>query len=289
MRTLTTGNIRFFIVKIFMEELKLFQSPIFGQVRTVVINGQVMFAATDVAKCLGYANPQKAVRDHCKSAGVNEMYTPTNGGIQKVKFITKGNIIRLVASSELPQAEEVESWIFDEVIPTVLETGGYIATKQGDTSEEIMARALVIAQNTITRRDERVKLLEEEVNAQSAQISNLTPKAEFADCFLSCKGDITIGELANILNQSCLFSKGRNKLREWLRKNGYLIKRGTRKNKPTQKSMSLHLMRIASTLCNTGEKNVFREEVMVTARGQKHFITQFRALLSSKESYEIEW
>ena len=124
---------------------------------------------------------------------------------------------------------------------------------------------------------------------KEVQISNLTPKAEFADCFLSCKGDITIGELANILNQSCLFSKGRNKLREWLRKNGYLIKRGTRKNKPTQKSMSLHLMRIASTLCNTGEKNVFREEVMVTARGQKHFITQFRALLSSKESYEIEW
>lgn len=131
-----------------MEELKLFQSPIFGQVRTVLINGQVMFAATDVAKCLGYANPQKAVRDHCKSAGVNEMDTPTNGGIQKVKFITKGNVVRLVASSELPQAEKVESWIFDEVIPTVLETGGYISTKADDTPEEIMARALTIAQAT---------------------------------------------------------------------------------------------------------------------------------------------
>ena len=67
MRTLTTGNIRFFIVKIFMEELKLFQSPIFGQVRTVVINGQVMFVATDVAKCLGYSNPNDAVIRHCKS------------------------------------------------------------------------------------------------------------------------------------------------------------------------------------------------------------------------------
>lgn len=62
-----------------MEELKLFQSPIFGQVRTVVVNGQVMFAATDVARCLGYTNPQKAIRVHCKSAGVNEMDTPTNG------------------------------------------------------------------------------------------------------------------------------------------------------------------------------------------------------------------
>lgn len=107
-----------------------------------------MFAATDVAKCLGYTNPQKAIRVHCKSEGVNEMDTPTNGGIQKVKFITKGNLIRLVANSELPQAEQVESWIFDEVIPTVLETGGYIATKSDDTPEEIMARALTIAQAT---------------------------------------------------------------------------------------------------------------------------------------------
>lgn len=153
-----------------MEELKLFQSPIFGQVRTVLINGQVMFAATDVAKCLGYANPQKAVRDHCKSAGVNEMDTPTNGGIQKVKFITKGNVVRLVASSELPQAEKVESWIFDEVIPTVLETGGYIATKADDTPEEIMARALTIAQATLAKREERLKQLEAETEQQQATI-----------------------------------------------------------------------------------------------------------------------
>lgn len=153
-----------------MEELKLFQSPIFGQVRTVLINGQVMFAATDVAKCLGYANPQKAVRDHCKSAGVNEMDTPTNGGIQKVKFITKGNVVRLVASSELPQAEKVESWIFDEVIPTVLETGGYIATKAEDTPEEIMARALTIAQATLAKREERLKQLEAETEQQQATI-----------------------------------------------------------------------------------------------------------------------
>lgn len=135
-----------------MEELKLFQSPIFGQVRTVVINGQVMFAATDVAKCLGYANPRDAISKHCKSDGVAFCDGVVKTGQRKdgtiyeqtgeIKIITKGNLIRLVANSELPQAEEVESWIFDEVIPTVLETGGYIATKQDDTPEEIMARAL---------------------------------------------------------------------------------------------------------------------------------------------------
>lgn len=67
-----------------MSNLELFQSSEFGQVRTALSDGKVMFAATDVAKCLGYANPQKAIRNHCKSAGVNEMDTPTNGGMQKV-------------------------------------------------------------------------------------------------------------------------------------------------------------------------------------------------------------
>lgn len=171
-----------------MEELKLFQSPIFGQVRTVVVNGQVMFAATDVARCLGYTNPQKAIRVHCKSAGVNEMDTPTNGGIQKVKFITKGNLVRLVANSELPQAEEVESWIFDEVIPTVLETGGYIVTKQDDTPEEIMARALTIAQATLAKREERLKQLEAQAEQQQAtieiqteEIKKSAPKVSYYD------------------------------------------------------------------------------------------------------------
>lgn len=186
-----------------MEELKLFQSPIFGQVRTVVISGQVMFAATDVAKCLGYANPQKAVRDHCKSAGVNEMDTPTNGGIQKVKFITKGNVVRLVASSELPQAEKVESWIFDEVIPTVLETGGYIATKADDTPEEIMARALLLAQATLAKREERLKQLEAETEQQQAtielqekEIKQAAPKVNYYDTHLQSVNTLTSTQVA---------------------------------------------------------------------------------------------
>lgn len=87
-----------------MKELKLFKSPIFGQVRTIVVNAQVLFAATDVAKCLGYANPKDAVIRHCKSDGVVFCdLIDTMGRNQKAKFITKGNVIRLVASSELPK------------------------------------------------------------------------------------------------------------------------------------------------------------------------------------------
>ena len=186
-----------------MNELKLFQSPIFGQVRTVVMNGQVMFAATDVAKCLGYANPQKAIRNHCKSIGVNEMDTPTNGGIQKVRFITKGNVVRLVASSELPQAEQVESWIFDEVIPTVLETGGYISTTTNDTPEEIMARALTIAQATLAKREERLKQLEAETEQQQAtielqdkEIKEAAPKVNYYNNHLQSVNTLTSTQIA---------------------------------------------------------------------------------------------
>ena len=248
-----------------------------------------LFLAKEVAECIEY--DQSSVNKLVNLVDDDEKVRnnlPTLGGNQQVWFLTEDGLYEVLMQSRKPIAKQFKKGV-KQILHEIRTTGGYKASRPGDTSEEIMARALIIAQNTITRRDERVKLLEKEINAQSAQISNLTPKAEFAACFHSCKGDSTIGALANILDQSSLFSKGRNKLREWLRKNGYLIKRGTRKNKPTQKSMSLHLMRIASTLYNTGEKNVFREEVMVTARGQKHFITQCRALLSSKESYEIEW
>lgn len=189
-----------------MEDLKLFQSPEFGQVRTVMKDGEVLFAATDVAKCLGYVNPQKAIRDHCKSTGVNEMDTPTNGGIQRVKFITKGNVIRLVANSTLPQAEKIESWIFDEVIPSVLENGGYIATRTDDTPEEIMAKALTIAQATLAKREERLKQLEaqteqqqETIELQQAEIKKSAPKVEYYDKTLQSVNTQTTTQVAKSL------------------------------------------------------------------------------------------
>lgn len=196
-----------------MNDLKIFESAQFGQVRTVVIDGQVMFAATDVASCLGYANPNDAVIRHCKSDGVafHEGVVKTgkrkNGTtyeqIGEIKVITKGNLIRLVANSELPQAEQVESWIFDEVIPTVLETGGYLATKQDDTPEEIMARALTIAQATLAKREERLKQLEAQAEQQQAiieiqteEIKKSAPKVSYYDNHLQSVNTQTSTQVA---------------------------------------------------------------------------------------------
>ena len=106
-----------------MKELKVFKNSNFGTVRTIEINGIVFLCATDVAKCLGYTNPRKAINDHCK--GVTKCSFPTEGGVQEVNFIPEGDVYRLIVRSKLPQAEKFENWVFDEVLPSIRQTGGY--------------------------------------------------------------------------------------------------------------------------------------------------------------------
>lgn len=108
-----------------MNELQIFNSEEFGQVRTVEINGKPYFVANDVAKALGYVETAKAIRTHCK--GVSEMDIPSKGGIQCMKIIPEGDIYRLIVRSKLPSAEKFEKWVFDEVIPSIRTNGGYIA------------------------------------------------------------------------------------------------------------------------------------------------------------------
>jgi len=102
---------------------QIFNNPKFGEIRTIEIEGKIYFVASDIAKALGYMNPSKAINDHCK--GVTKRYIPTNGGNQEMNVIPEGDIYRLAAKSELPGAEEFESWIFDEVLPQIRKTGSY--------------------------------------------------------------------------------------------------------------------------------------------------------------------
>lgn len=183
--------------------VQFFSNPQFGNIRTLELNNKMWFGATDVATSLGYSNPQEAIRNHCKSAGVREMRTPTKGGMQNVKFINEGNVYRLVAKSELPKAEEFESWIFDEVIPSVIHTGGYIATKEDDTVDEIMARALIVANATLAKREERIKNLQEENARQGETINLLTnevkqsaPKIKCFNEYISSEGTYTTTQIA---------------------------------------------------------------------------------------------
>lgn len=107
-----------------MNNLQIFKNNEFGDIRIMEKDGKVYAVGSDVAKALGYAIPSKAVNTHCK--GVSKMEVPTNGGIQEMLIITEGDIYRLIAKSKLPSAENFESWVFDEVLPTIRKHGAYM-------------------------------------------------------------------------------------------------------------------------------------------------------------------
>lgn len=106
-----------------MNDLKVFSNSEFGELGIMLIDGKEYFPATRCAKILGYKEPEKAIREKCK--GVSKLDTPTSGGIQKVNYIPEGDLYRLIVSSKLPAAEKFERWVFDEVLPSIRQTGGY--------------------------------------------------------------------------------------------------------------------------------------------------------------------
>ena len=106
-----------------MSEIQIFKSDAFGSVRTILQDGNILFCGKDVAEALGYQRAADAIAAHCK--GVCVLPTPSNGGVQRMKFITEGDVYRLITHSRLPAAEQFESWVFDEVLPSIRKTGSY--------------------------------------------------------------------------------------------------------------------------------------------------------------------
>lgn len=106
-----------------MNNLEIFTSEEFGEIRTTEESGKILFVASDVATALGYSNPRKAVIDHCK--GVTKRDTPTSSGIQEMSYIGEPDMYRLIMKSKLPSAEKFESWVMEEVLPSIRQNGRY--------------------------------------------------------------------------------------------------------------------------------------------------------------------
>lgn len=143
-----------------MNELQIFNSGEFGEIRTIEIDGKPYFVGADVAKSLGYSNPRKAILDHCK--GVTKRDTPTSSGVQSMSYINEGDLYRLIMKSKLPSAEKFESWVMDEVLPTIRKTGSY--QKPLTTVEQIQ----VIATGFLDH-EERLNRLENTMTIDYAQ------------------------------------------------------------------------------------------------------------------------
>ena len=252
-----------------MNNIKIFENPEFGSIRTVEVKNEPWFVGKDVAQALGYSQTSKAVREHVKDNHKGMSVLDTPGGKQETTIIDEAGVYSLVMRSKLPKAEQFQEWVTSEVLPAIRKTGGYINGSGGMSDEEIMAKALMVAQKTIEANKERISKLE-------GDTERMKPKEIFADAVAASDNTILIGDLAKMIKQNG-HPIGQKRLFEWLRENGYLIKRkGADYNSPTQKAMELGLFRIKETAITHSDGHVsVSKTVKVTGKGQQYFINKF--------------
>lgn len=175
------------------DNVMVFENSAFGNVRVIEENGKTLFCGSDVAKALGYSRPADAVTQHCKGSVKRRL--PTAGGMQETKFITEGDVYRLVTHSKLPTAERFESWVFDEVIPSIRKHGAYLTPET--LSKAIADPQWSIALLTALKEErEKVSSLQEENAAQKQMLAEAAPKVRYCDVVLRSKGAVSISKIA---------------------------------------------------------------------------------------------
>lgn len=190
-----------------MQEIRVFESAEFGEVRTVEINGKPFFAGTDIARALGYSRPNDAVSAHCRATVKRS--TPISGKMQEINYISEGDVYRLIVSSKLPAAEKFERWVFDEVLPSIRKHGLYAI-------DEIIANPDMAIAALQALKEEREKRLAAELDKAvlTQQVAELRPKASYYDLILQCASLLSVTEISKDYGMSAkAFNKKLHELR----------------------------------------------------------------------------
>lgn len=248
-----------------MNELQIFNSEEFGEIRTVTVNDEVWFVAKDVCEALKHTNTTVAMQ----MLEEDERTKLSLGRAGETNCINESGLYTLIIKSNLPKAKKFRKWVTSEVIPSIRKNGGYIAGQETLSDEELMAKALLVANNKIAERD---KIIEQ----KQARIEQMKPKEIFADAVATSHTSILVGDLAKLICQNG-YQIGAKRLFSWLRDNGYFIKRkGADWNMPTQKSMEMGLFEIKeSTHINGSGCNVTTRTPKITGKAQVYFVNKF--------------
>lgn len=246
-----------------MNDLKIWESQEFGVLRVIEQDGEPWMVGKDVAQALGYAKPENAIANHVDEEDKTSTLIQGSGSNYKSKttLINESGLYSLVLSSKLPGAKRFRRWVTGEVLPSIRKDGGYIKTAPGMTDADIMAKAILLAQKTI--------------EGQKAQIAEMTPKALFADAVSASSTSILVGDLAKLIRQNGM-DIGQNRLFDWLRNNGYLIRaKGMSWNMPTQRSMDMGLFEVKETSITHSDGHIsVNKTVKVTGKGQIYFVNK---------------
>lgn len=252
-----------------MKELQIFNNDMFGEVRGLNIDGKPYAVANDIAKTLGYTNPSKATNDHCKKSKM-VWGNDSLGRRQQFKVIPEGDIYRLIIKSKLPQAQDFECWVMDEVLPQIRQTGGYIPVSQEDDEKLILAKALMITKRTIEQKEQLLQQANKTIEQQK-------PLVDGYKQFLDVGENMDFGTFAKHIGI------GRNKimaqLREWkvLMTDEYTVmgvkKTGDKHNQPYQKYMDKGFFVVKQKRIKTGQ---YKPVTLVTPRGATAIVNEFK-------------
>lgn len=240
-----------------MDNLQIFKNSEFGEVRTVTVNDEPMFCLIDICKALEMSNPTMVAQ----RLDEDERTKLDLGRQGETNFITESGLYAVILRSDKPNAKKFRKWVTSEVLPSIRKNGGYIAGQENMTDDELMAKALMVAQNKIAERDK--------------QIERMKPKEIFADAVSASETSILIGDLAKLISQNG-YKIGQKRLFEWLRTNNFLIKSGSSRNMPQQRFVEQGLFEIKESNIQNPDGSVrITRTTKVTGKGQIYFVNKF--------------
>ena len=246
-----------------MNEIKIFDNPEFGKVRTTEINGEPYLVGKDVAEILGYSNPRDALSKHVDDEDKATVAIHDGSQNRNLTTINESGLYSLILSSKLPKAKEFKRWVTSEVLPSIRKHGAYAVDELLNDPEFAIKTFTALKEER-----ERSKRLSEQIEADK-------PKVIFADSVSAAKSSILIGDLAKLLKQNGI-NIGQNRLFEWLRQKGYLIKGGSSKNMPTQKAAEMGLFEVKVSTVNNPDGSIRETKTTkVTGKGQVYFVNKF--------------
>lgn len=243
-----------------MEDLQIFQNSEFGEIRTVTVDDEPMFCLADVCKALELSN-SRVVSARLDDDERRKLELPRQG---ETWFITESGLYAVILRSDKPNAKKFRKWVTSEVLPSIRKNGGYIDGQEHLSDEELMAKALVVANNKIAERDKIIQ--------------RMKPKEVFADAVATSKTSILVGDLAKLICQNG-YQIGQKRLFEWLRSNGYLIKSGSSRNMPQQRYVEQGLFEVKESNFQNPDGSVrITRTTKVSGKGQIYFINKFKQM-----------
>lgn len=234
------------------------------QVRAVEKDGKILFCGRDVAKVLGYKDAVNALKQHCRGVVVRHPIRDRAGRVQVARFVTEGDLYRLISHSRLPEAEKFEAWVFDDVLPSIRKRGGYLTP---EAAEKALTDPDFIIRLATSLKEERARR-----QAAEAQIEADAPHTRFGRTISGTDGDLLVKQVADLITQG-----GRPisqvALFKWLRGHGWLCSnQGRLWNAPTKWALDKGYVRSTVTVIPTPNGDKEKTTPHITAAGQEDLV-----------------